>query len=317
MSRQSVPSSSRVPDNVERQKRATITIDFPGLTFEGSWIFAVYNGAGQTLEGTISFVTTELCDPADCNGNGACVSGSCRCFNGWQGSGCNTAFRPCPADCSGQGTCNNVTGQCDCRTPYKGVDCSQTGAAEDVCVFQDGQGSDVNSLTATLETVTVVVSVSTGVAPVRPAGKEKLVKKEPAFRLTAMEMAPARKEPVEYRRCPSDCSGSGVCNNVTGICSCERLSTGLDCSEISETNCADNLDDDGDLLVDCDDPDCCNDTSCVDDPACLSAPALEQLAAADTNITQAAGRSFYDQVKFLFQNGSVQEDVSPDAIDNE
>ncbi|XP_019631534.1 PREDICTED: teneurin-3-like isoform X1 [Branchiostoma belcheri] len=462
--------------NVERQKRATITIDFPGLTFEGSWIFAVYNGAGQTLEGTISFVTTEascpndcsnhgecvdgtcaclaswagddcsleLCDPADCNGNGACVSGSCRCFNGWQGSGCNTAFRPCPADCSGQGTCNNVTGQCDCRTPYKGVDCSQIepvpcegtpnncsdhgswsggrcvclpGWTGQRCELPDcnprdcnGRGVCING-TCSCETGWKGEACEEG-ACIPPDCNGNGACTEGTCRCFHGWQGAACD--TQYRRCPSDCSGSGVCNNVTGICSCERLSTGLDCSEklcadcslkhgscedgdcicdegwggpscrqllcnevcgirgtcingtchcnrgwkgpecsqdacnetcsghgecvrtngewgcscdrgfigtycgtVSETNCADNLDDDGDLLVDCDDPDCCNDTSCVDDPACLSAPPLEQLAAADTNITQAAGRSFYDQVKFLFQNGSVQEDVSPDAIDNE
>lgn len=64
-------------------------------------------------------------------------SGTCFCYNGYQGTQCQ-ACRPthfqsgglclpkvlCPQDCSGAGTCDYATGTCACDDFNTGVDCS-------------------------------------------------------------------------------------------------------------------------------------------------------------------------------------------------
>ena len=64
-------------------------------------------------------------------------SGTCFCYNGYQGTGCGecrpTHFRQeplclpkklCPQDCSGSGVCDYSTGTCTCDEYSTGVDCS-------------------------------------------------------------------------------------------------------------------------------------------------------------------------------------------------
>jgi hypothetical protein len=64
--------------------------------------------------------------------------------------------------------------------------------------------------------------------------------------------------------CEADCGpapfcGDGICNAGETSCSCS-----LDCGAppVSEATCSDNVDNDCDTLIDCDDSDC------ADDPAC-------------------------------------------------
>ena len=58
---------------------------------------------------------------------------------------------------------------------------------------------------------------------------------------------------------PSYCCGDGVCNGGEDSENCS-----VDCGEpsVSETICGDSIDNDGDGLIDCVDPDCSNDPAC-------------------------------------------------------
>ncbi|XP_067842362.1 teneurin-4 isoform X6 [Heptranchias perlo] len=87
----------------------------------GIWHLAFYND-GKHME-LVSFITTavESADecPANCYGNGECMSGTCHCFLGYIGPDCARAS--CPVLCSGNG--QYVKGRCLCHSGWKGAEC--------------------------------------------------------------------------------------------------------------------------------------------------------------------------------------------------
>lgn len=68
---------------------------------------------------SMSLSPTEIC-AADCGGHGVCVSGSCRCDDGWMGSGCDQ--RACHPRCNEHGTCKD--GKCECSPGWNGEHCT-------------------------------------------------------------------------------------------------------------------------------------------------------------------------------------------------
>ncbi|XP_033098929.1 teneurin-3-like isoform X2 [Anneissia japonica] len=104
--------------------------------------------------------------------------------------------------------------------------------------------------------------------------------------------------------CPSLCNGNGLCKKVDGEwkCICPRGFGGESCDITKELDCEDTMDNDGDLLMDCEDPDCCMRAVCSTDSICRTVPNPT------VRLTQreATSRSFYDRMKFLIQPNSVQ-----------
>ena len=78
-----------------------------------------------------------------------------------------------------------------------------------------------------------------------------------------------------------------------------------------ELVCGDGVDNDGDQLLDCDDPDCCNTTVCMNDDSCSSAPDPSDLVG---NTTANTTLSFYETIEFLFTSG-LQMEFEDSAID--
>merc|ERR1719262_2089801 len=61
----------------------------------------------------------------ECSNKGICdrKSGTCDCFDGYEGTACVRAS--CPNDCSGHGTCESIKElACKCDPVYYGADCS-------------------------------------------------------------------------------------------------------------------------------------------------------------------------------------------------
>lgn len=67
----------------------------------------------------MSLSPTEIC-AADCGGHGVCVSGTCRCDDGWMGAGCDQ--RACHPRCNEHGTCKD--GKCECSPGWNGEHCT-------------------------------------------------------------------------------------------------------------------------------------------------------------------------------------------------
>lgn len=68
---------------------------------------------------SISLSPTEIC-ASDCGGHGICVSGTCRCDDGWMGTGCDQ--RACHPRCNEHGTCKD--GKCECSPGWNGEHCT-------------------------------------------------------------------------------------------------------------------------------------------------------------------------------------------------
>lgn len=85
---------------------------------------------------SMSLSPTEIC-AADCGGHGICMSGSCRCEDGWMGTGCDQ--RACHPRCNEHGTCKD--GKCECSPGWNGEHCTigrmrrSAGLGGGLCVY--------------------------------------------------------------------------------------------------------------------------------------------------------------------------------------
>ena len=67
----------------------------------------------------------------NCSGQGVCLHGQCRCFNGFKGSDCSLPDKinvtlVCAKNCSGHGLFDVDAGTCLCERHFSGPDC-ETG----------------------------------------------------------------------------------------------------------------------------------------------------------------------------------------------
>lgn len=118
--------------------------------------------------------------------------------------------------------------------------------------------------------------------------------------------------------CPGNCGNNrGVClqngkagginNQQQFSCECAPGWTGPDCSIMTETECGDDKDNDGDGLTDCADSDCCSNPSCTDHLMCLASADPADIASRKPVASSGGGAtSFYQRVKFLVEDNAVQ-----------
>eukprot|EP00727_Mastigamoeba_balamuthi_P006037 m51a1_g2052 putative egf-like domain-containing protein (1267) ;mRNA; f:1393315-1397842 len=181
----------------------------------------------------------------NCSGVGTCntATGRCECPEGLTGLDCSVVNRPCPRNCSGadRGVCNAQTGNCTCKRAFNGADCSQRvclGAPEcnsphGICDGATGKCScqREGSVVYTGEACTTVVVECPGNCNGTSSGSCDQRKGECHCKY------PHWGERCELLHCPSDCSGRGDCNPVTGKCKCyENYNSTDDCS-IYKVNC--------------------------------------------------------------------------------
>eukprot|EP00118_Oscarella_pearsei_P008644 m.45749 g.45749 ORF g.45749 m.45749 type:complete len:2670 (+) comp33632_c0_seq3:67-8076(+) len=244
------------------------------------------------------------CIPPDCSRHGQCVNGICECDGGWKGDSCEKEKKTCPNDCSNKGTCNDDTGSCACDAMFTGVDCS-IALCTDNC---SGNGHCVNGSCVCdpawtgLICNTLVCSLGCNINGICNNG-------------TCVCNKGWKGASCQIDACPNNCHQNGSCTkNDEGVwhCVCLPGFRGISCRIGIESICDDGIDNDHDMLIDCDDPDCCNLTVCAKDEACMTALDPTQLVANETFNTTV---SFYETIQFLFDSG-LQTGVDLTLIDS-
>ena len=128
----------------------------------------------------------------------------CVCDRGWGGADCGT--RVCPNGCSGHGLCLEGA-TCFCKEGWLGDDCGTSTAA--------GSGAVVVNTTDEAQ-----AGCGGCGGPTRGLCLNATCYCNPGFSGRHCEAA----------QCPNQCSGHGVCNVGTGLCSCLPGWTSADCN---------------------------------------------------------------------------------------
>lgn len=302
----------------------------------GDWYFAVYNDNNQPK--TVSFVTNvkenldtdcphdcyhhgecrnkrcicypgysgKYCGqntcPVLCKGNGYYDEGLCRCHPGWKGQECEIPANACEVPtCNGNGEC--VRGKCVCKQGYEGSDCgivySLDGISKEVCLLDCFHGYCENQQCVCHNGWTAALCDMLACDP-RCDGHGF------CNNGTCICKTGWNGKHCTLDGCPDDCSGNGNCQKYLDgwKCSCNKGWKGHECTIAIETICDDHQDNDNDGLWDCQDPDCCENKVCKSDSTCKTSPdPLDILLRKQSTSTTA---SFFEKMKFLIENNSVQ-----------
>ncbi|XP_049727570.1 teneurin-1 isoform X4 [Elephas maximus indicus] len=230
----------------------------------------------------------EICEEEDCldpmcSSHGICVKGECHCSTGWGGINCETPLPVCQEQCSGHGTFLLDTGVCSCDPKWTGSDCST-----ELCTMECG---------------------SHGVC------SRGICQCEEGWVGPTCEERSCHSHCAEHGQCkdgkygcPGLCFGNGRCTlDQNGWhCVCQVGWSGAGCNVVMEMLCGDNLDNDGDGLTDCVDPDCCQQSNCYVSPLCQGSPdPLDLIQQSQPLFSQHTSRLFYDRIKFLIGKDST------------
>ncbi|XP_058392655.1 teneurin-1 isoform X7 [Diceros bicornis minor] len=230
----------------------------------------------------------EICEEEDCldpmcSSHGICVKGECHCSTGWGGVNCETPLPICQEQCSGHGTFLLDTGMCSCDPKWTGSDCST-----ELCTMECG---------------------SHGVC------SRGICQCEEGWVGPTCEERSCHSHCAEHGQCkdgkygcPGLCFGNGRCTlDQNGWhCVCQVGWSGTGCNVVMEMLCGDNLDNDGDGLTDCVDPDCCQQSNCYVSPLCQGSPdPLDLIQQSQPLFSQHTSRLFYDRIKFLIGKDST------------
>ncbi|CAG0887915.1 unnamed protein product [Cyprideis torosa] len=106
--------------------------------------------------------------------------------------------------------------------------------------------------------------------------------------------------------CKNSCNHHGACALTDGMyhCQCQTGWGGEDCGIELETQCSDGVDNDRDGLVDCEDSECCVQVACAKSLMCPFTP--DPVEVLSRKQPPAVTASFYQRMKFLIEEGSVQ-----------
>ncbi|XP_015786366.1 teneurin-m-like isoform X2 [Tetranychus urticae] len=275
------------------------------------------------------------CEVSDCNGHGRCNNGVCHCLPGFKGENCETADCLDPS-CSSHGAC--IDGTCWCKMGWKGVNCSQIDHRlnkffphcntrgvydldlEKCACFPGWLGDDCSIAKCDLDCGSH--GICEGGSCVCDPGWEgancerlscdpRCLEHGQCSNGTCVCVEGWMGKHCTFNGCANGCSNHGLCakdtdmdRELTWRCICREGWTGKDCSHPLETNCADDVDNDHDGLIDCADSECCSTEECKDSLMCLRSP--DPLDILLRKSPPSVTASFYQKMKFLIEEGSVQ-----------
>ncbi|KAM7161184.1 teneurin-1 isoform 2-T2 [Macrochelys suwanniensis] len=244
----------------------------------------------------------EICEEEDCfdpmcSGHGVCVQGECHCSAGWGGVNCETSLPVCQEQCSGHGTFLVDTGACSCEPKWTGSDCST-----ELCTMDCGSHGVCSRGICQCEE-----------GWVGPSCEERTCHSHCAehgqCKDGKCECSPGWEgDHCTIDGCPGLCYGNGRCTlDQNGWhCVCQVGWSGTGCNVVMEMVCGDNMDNDGDGLTDCVDPDCCQQSNCYASPLCQGSPdPLDLIQHSQPPFSQHPPRLFYDRIKFLIGKEST------------
>jgi len=273
----------------------------------------------------------EECEVPDCSGHGHCEDGKCICMKGYKGEFCNEADCPDPM-CSGHGFC--ISGVCICKKGWLGLECSEVDPTAKQCLpgcsthgrldmktqsckcDEGWTGKDCSVQLCNLDCgehgqcENMRCVCEQGWSGMQCQSREC----DPRCQLhgqckngTCLCVTGWNGRHCTIEGCPKQCSDNGQCrSNFHGDWSCECKDgwDGVDCSTRLETNCNDGLDNDGDGLRDCEDPECCENRDCQSNQLCYTVPKpinilLQRQPPAPT-------ASFFQKMRFIIEEGSLQ-----------
>uniref|UniRef100_A0A8D0CGR6 Teneurin transmembrane protein 1 n=1 Tax=Scleropages formosus TaxID=113540 RepID=A0A8D0CGR6_SCLFO len=237
------------------------------------------------------------CLDPQCAGHGVCVKGECLCSPGWGGDSCETRLPTCQDQCSGHGTYLQDVGMCSCEPNWTGADCSaelcpvpcgSRGVCIDGrCQCEDGWEGPGCELRACHPQCEEHGQCRNGRCECHPGWEG---------------------EHCNIDGCPGLCNGNGRCTlEQSGWhCACQSGWSGPGCNVVMEMECDDSVDNDGDGLTDCVDPDCCRQESCQSGPLCQGSPnPMDIIQQNQTPFAPSAPRLFFDRVRFLVGKSST------------
>ncbi|XP_044793133.2 teneurin-1 isoform X2 [Bubalus bubalis] len=252
----------------------------------------------------------EICEEEDCldpmcSGHGICVKGECHCSTGWGGVNCETPLPICQEQCSGHGTFLLDTGTCSCDPKWTGADCStelctmECGShgvcARGICQCEEGWVGPTCEERSCHSHCAEHGQCKDGKCECSPGWE--------GDHCTIAHYLDAVRD-----GCPGLCFGNGRCTlDQNGWhCVCQVGWSGTGCNVVMEMLCGDNLDNDGDGLTDCVDPDCCQQSNCYVSPLCQGSPdPLDLIQQSQSLLSQHTLRLFYDRIKFLIGKDST------------
>ncbi|XP_004587729.2 teneurin-1 [Ochotona princeps] len=252
----------------------------------------------------------EICEEEDCldpmcSSHGICVKGECHCSTGWGGVNCETPLPICQEQCSGHGTFLLDAGVCSCDPKWTGSDCST-----ELCAMECGSHGVCSRGICQCEEGWIGPTCEERSCHSHCAehGQCKDGKCECSPGWEGDHCTIAHYLDAVRDGCPGLCFGNGRCTlDQNGWhCVCQVGWSGTGCNVVMEMLCGDNLDNDGDGLTDCVDPDCCQQSNCYVSPLCQGSPdPLDLVQQTQPLLSQHTSRLFYDRIKFLIGKDST------------
>ncbi|NXX27520.1 TEN1 protein, partial [Nicator chloris] len=260
----------------------------------------------------------DICEEEDCldptcSGRGVCVRGECHCSPGWGGPSCDSALPVCQQHCSGHGSRLPDSGRCACEPRWTGPDC-----ATELCTLDCGSHGVCSRGICQCEQGWVGPTCEERTCPAACAEhghcRDGRCHCSPGWDGEHCSIGKGRPSPGLFFTlsildgCPGLCYGNGRCTlDQNGWhCVCQVGWSGSGCNVVMEMVCADNLDNDGDGLTDCVDPDCCQQSNCYSSPLCQGSPdPLDLIQHSQPPFSQHPPRLFYDRIRFLIGKEST------------